>query len=148
MDYIDERNPEMLCIDELLCTMPPGHVVTLERDGDRYLARWYDCEEEKDIVLLPRINLFYAINAFRELSSRARRKAKNEERISRIDINGLKRELTELLSKYDIAIGFTCDDGSDTYGITGDAIEICDRETGRSLFRVNGWGLSAHDLKD
>ena len=55
-------------------------------------------------------------------------------------------ELKALLSKYDYTIGFACDDGSDTYGLTGEKIEIQDKK-GNVVFSTGGYFLDASDIE-
>lgn len=54
-------------------------------------------------------------------------------------------ELKALLEKYNADIGFTCDDGSDTYGITGEGMTIdIDDET--IFFAPSDWWITSNDL--
>jgi hypothetical protein len=61
-------------------------------------------------------------------------------------IQELKKELKSLLKKYDVMIGFTCSDSSDTYGIYGEGIVIQERKTGNILFKEDKWAISEIDL--
>ena len=61
------------------------------------------------------------------------------------NINDFKTELRDLLDRYNASIKFTCNDSSDTYGLTGDSIivKIGDKE----ILRTHSWSLDSRDLK-
>ena len=62
-------------------------------------------------------------------------------------INDFKKDLRDLLTKYDASIDFDCDDCSDTYGITGDHLGVC--FDGQNVIKLNsGWSIDASDLNE
>lgn len=56
------------------------------------------------------------------------------------------KELKALLEKYNITIGFSCGEGSDTHGIYDENMEISCNKTGRILFSNYGWSIYKGDL--
>lgn len=56
-----------------------------------------------------------------------------------------KQELKSLLAKYEVSIGFDCDDSSDTHGIYDGRIVVFDKRD-KELFSAPGWSLSATDI--
>ncbi len=61
-------------------------------------------------------------------------------------------ELRALLEKHDVVIYVGCDEGSDLHGVTGEEIIFSQREPGgryryTDLLKVDGWSLSASDIK-
>ena len=61
---------------------------------------------------------------------------------------GLRYELRQLLKKHNASIVFNFDDGTDTYGIIGERIEIVDDKTDEVLLSNRGYELSHHDLNE
>lgn len=57
-----------------------------------------------------------------------------------------KKELKDLLAKYDACIQFTCDDSSDTHGLYGDRLVINFQGERKEVFRSDGWHIQASDL--
>ena len=47
-------------------------------------------------------------------------------------IKEFKQELAQLLIKYDVSIGFTCGESSDTHGLYDDQVVIEDNKTGKN----------------
>jgi len=54
------------------------------------------------------------------------------------------RELKSLLDKYNANISFAVSDSSDTYGLSGENLEI--RVDGKVVMSVCGWSMDANDL--
>ena len=65
-------------------------------------------------------------------------------------MNDFKKELYDLLNKYNAVISFDCADGSDTYGIYFPKIVI-DRKTEKGVYvtlvECNGYSLDKSDIK-
>ena len=59
-----------------------------------------------------------------------------------------KTELKELLAKYNVGIGWSCDSGSDLHGVTGMVMEVYDTKTGKILFEVEGTGIDKDNIPD
>ena len=59
--------------------------------------------------------------------------------------DNFKKELKELLSKYNAEIYFTCSDSSDTYGLYEDHIAI--DVDGETIIEANGWCLNSGDIR-
>lgn len=61
-----------------------------------------------------------------------------------MDIITFKKELKELLKKYNVGIGFSCGEGSDTHGLYDErmVIDIDNKE----IIICNGWGFGQEDL--
>jgi len=60
------------------------------------------------------------------------------------------RKLKELMEEYNASVGFTCSDGSDTYGLYDDHLEICINEGGfkdRVVFESDGWWIESGDIR-
>lgn len=57
-----------------------------------------------------------------------------------------KKEFAALLAKYDVQIGFHCDDGSDTYGITGEEIRVQQNKTNLVVVAASGWWMDRTDV--
>lgn len=66
-----------------------------------------------------------------------------------------KAELKALMEKYNASIGFNCDEGSDTEGLTGESLYISidgnvnpvsKSHVSITAVDVSGWGLDKHDL--
>lgn len=62
-------------------------------------------------------------------------------------IKEFKKELSELLKRYDVGIGFTCGTGSDTYGLYDDRIVIQENGTEKNIIEADGWWLSESDIE-
>ena len=62
-------------------------------------------------------------------------------------IKEFKQELAQLLIKYDVSIGLTCGESSDTHGLYDDQVVIEDNKTGKNIVEAGDWWLSAEDLK-
>jgi len=59
-------------------------------------------------------------------------------------VKNFKKELKELMNKYNVSIGFTCDDSSDTYGLFDDHIVIeMDNEV---VIESDGWWLNKNEF--
>ena len=52
-----------------------------------------------------------------------------------------------IIGKYDVSIGFTCGESSDTHGLYDDQVVIEDNKTGKNIVEAGDWWLSAEDLK-
>lgn len=61
------------------------------------------------------------------------------------DPNNLIVELAALLEKYDAAIGFSCSDCSDTYGLYDERIIVSIKDD--IIASADGWYLTSSDLK-
>jgi hypothetical protein len=55
-----------------------------------------------------------------------------------------KKELKELLAKYNASIDWDCGDGSDTYGIYGETMSI--DVDGKTEKICDGWSIESADL--
>ncbi len=55
------------------------------------------------------------------------------------------KELAQLLGKYEMLISFTCSEGSDTYGLSGDGICI-DNKEGEQIYFTSSWCIEEVDL--
>ena len=64
-----------------------------------------------------------------------------------VDIPQLKRDLAAVLRKHGVSIEFTCDECSDTYGLSGDRIVIADAEN-RYVLDDFSWSITAKDLEE
>jgi len=53
-------------------------------------------------------------------------------------------ELKALLKKYNASINFCVSDGSDTYGLHNERLEIT--VDNKTIHKVQGWGLDSTDL--
>lgn len=60
------------------------------------------------------------------------------------EIENFKKELFDLIERYNVSVEFTCEDCSDTHGLYGDHIAIRDRASGEYIIHSEGWYL----LKD
>lgn len=60
------------------------------------------------------------------------------------EIHPMLVELKALLDKYKADISFTCSEGSDTYGLYNDHIEITSNT--KTIFKANGWYIHPNDL--
>ena len=58
------------------------------------------------------------------------------------DIKDLKKDLLQLFMKYNVSIGFTCADCSDTYGLYDDHIVIQDNNSRENVLETDGWWLN------
>jgi hypothetical protein len=61
-------------------------------------------------------------------------------------------ELGALLAKYDVSIGFTCSECSDTYGLSDDGLIITHRISKDSFkdetwYKADSWWIDATDFK-
>lgn len=68
------------------------------------------------------------------------------------DISNFKAELAALLEKYNATIGFSCGEGSDTFGLYDEkmVVDFYSRERGQKTkthILAYGWGIDRHDLK-
>lgn len=63
------------------------------------------------------------------------------------NIKDLKKDLCELLMKYNVSIGFSCSDSSDTYGLYDDHIVIQDNDSRENILETDGWWLNASCLR-
>lgn len=63
------------------------------------------------------------------------------------NIKDLKKDLCELLMKYNVSIGFSCSDSSDTYGLYDDHIVIQDNDSRENILETDGWWLNASYLR-
>jgi hypothetical protein len=66
-------------------------------------------------------------------------------------VKEFKRELKDLLTKYNAIICFNVGDGSDTYGLCDERMTI-EHRIGDSwnyvtLLEVNGWGIDKSDIE-
>lgn len=69
----------------------------------------------------------------------------NQKKVDTDVVKNFCSELRTLLNRYDAVISFTCDDGSDTHGLSGDTIVI---EMGDiEIIRTHSWYLNSSDLK-
>lgn len=59
-----------------------------------------------------------------------------------------KEDLIALLDLYGVYICFDCGEGSDTHGLYDESIQVVDNVTGRVLLNVEGYSMSARDLKE
>ncbi|RLI66738.1 MAG: hypothetical protein DRO67_00660 [Candidatus Asgardarchaeum californiense] len=57
------------------------------------------------------------------------------------------KELKVLLEKYKMSIGFEVDDGSDTYGISGQRMEIRDKDNDIIFTSKGQWYIDSNSLK-
>jgi hypothetical protein len=66
--------------------------------------------------------------------------------------NDFKRELFKLLQKHNAYIQFNVGSSSDTHGLYGETMTVCQRipDTFKDvvLIEIDGWGINANDLKD
>lgn len=62
-------------------------------------------------------------------------------------VNNLKRELKELLEKYNVSIQFGFNDSTDTHGIHGERIEIVENGTNKVVLSNRGFDMTVHDIK-
>lgn len=64
-----------------------------------------------------------------------------------LNIN-FRKELKELLKKYNASIDFSCSDCSDTHGIYGAKLEVCFQlSNNTTVFDLcNGWSVDKHDF--
>jgi hypothetical protein len=69
-----------------------------------------------------------------------------------IEIQSFRAELKALLEKYNASINFSVGSCSDTHGLYDEQMIICHTIPGTykdiDLVVVDGWGISAYDLKD
>lgn len=63
------------------------------------------------------------------------------------DIKDLKKDLLQLFMKYNVSIGFTCADCSDTYGLYDDHIVIQDNNSRENVLETDGWWLNISHLQ-
>lgn len=63
------------------------------------------------------------------------------------NIKDLKKDLCELLMKYNVSIGFSCSDSSGTYGLYDDHIVIQDNDSRENILETDGWWLNASCLR-
>lgn len=63
------------------------------------------------------------------------------------NIKDLKKDLCELLMKYNVSIGFSCSDDSDTYGLYDDHIVIQDNNSRENILETDGWWLNTSYLR-
>lgn len=63
------------------------------------------------------------------------------------DIENLKKDLLQLFMKYNISIGFSCADCSDTYGLYDDHIVIQENDSRKNVLETDGWWLGISDLR-
>lgn len=63
------------------------------------------------------------------------------------NIKDLKKDLCELLMKYNVSIGFSCADYSDTYGLYDDHIVIQDNDSRKNILETDGWWLNVSYLQ-
>lgn len=61
--------------------------------------------------------------------------------------SALRNELKALLEKYDVSIVFSVGEGSDLHGVYDERIELVENGTDEVLIKMDGYGLSALDLK-
>lgn len=62
----------------------------------------------------------------------------------KINVKNFKKELKELLKKYNATIGFDCDDCSDLYGIYDEHVYI--QANGERERVVDGWWIDETDF--
>ena len=55
------------------------------------------------------------------------------------------KELKDLLNKYNANIGFCVSDGSDTYGLADERIEISIND--KTILQIPGWGIDGKNLR-
>jgi hypothetical protein len=60
-------------------------------------------------------------------------------------IKNFKKELREVLEKYNATIEFACGQGSDTHGLYSEEMLVCFNKKDYSLSK--GWVIYAEDLK-
>lgn len=58
-----------------------------------------------------------------------------------------KHVLLQLFMKYNVSIGFTCADCSDTYGLYDDHIVIQDNNSRENVLEADGWWLNISHLR-
>ena len=58
--------------------------------------------------------------------------------------NEFLQELKALLQKYNASIGFTCDKGSDTWGLSGDQIVV--EVDDSTVLETESWWLLSSDI--
>ena len=63
------------------------------------------------------------------------------------DIENLKKDLLQLFMKYNISIGVSCADCSDTYGLYDDHIVIQENDSRKNVLETDGWWLGISDLR-
>lgn len=63
------------------------------------------------------------------------------------NIMQLKRELCQLLKKYNVSIHFSCGEFSDTQGLYNDHIVIVDNSNEECIVESDGWSLTSNDLQ-
>lgn len=63
------------------------------------------------------------------------------------DIKDLKKDLLQLFMKYNVSIGSTCADCSDTYGLYDDHIVIQDNNSRENVLETDGWWLNISHLQ-
>lgn len=61
------------------------------------------------------------------------------------NIKEFKKELLLLLDKYNVSIGFTCSDSSDTHGLYNDHIIVQENATRENIIEADGWWLTGND---
>lgn len=61
-------------------------------------------------------------------------------------IKEFKKELSQLLDKYNVSIGFTCAENSDTHGLYNDYIVVQENESGQNIVEADDWWLTKSDL--
>ena len=61
-------------------------------------------------------------------------------------VNEFKKELKELLRKYEMSINVGYDDGSDTYGMSGEHM-TCEDNKGNEYLICEDWYMEASDIK-
>lgn len=62
-------------------------------------------------------------------------------------LNEFKKELKELLEKYNARIDWNCADCSDLHGVTGESMGVYFMDTGKSKQLCEGSSVDAYDLK-
>ena len=73
--------------------------------------------------------------------------------MTNMEIQSFRAELKALLEKYNAYINFSVGPGSDTYGLYEEKMVISHRPDPKSfrevdIIEIDGWGISAYDLKD
>ena len=61
-------------------------------------------------------------------------------------IKEFRKELSQLLDKYNVSIGFTCGENSDTHGLYNDYIVVRENGSGQNIVEADDWWLTKSDL--